>query len=107
MIDSVLDAVTSRFFGLFDYFTDPFWAWLWIGVAVFVVVSAVVYFFGSYFTWLRPIGGVILLVVTMGLYSYRRGEKDARAHDKKRAPTPSPKPPTTAPDRSFPLWPWQ
>ena len=99
IITNILNEISSRFFGLFDFFTDPFWYWLGIAVVIFVVVSAVVYFFSSYFTWLRPVGGVILLIVTMGLYAYTKGAAEARAHDKRRAPPlkPTPKPPAPTP----------
>ena len=64
-------------------FLDPFWGWLALGVAVAAGVSLVVWFFGSWMPQLRAIGGVIVLIITFGLIAYRRGESDARQHDRK------------------------
>lgn len=86
IIATILDAITTRFYGLFDFLTDPFWGYVGLAIVIVAAVTAIVYFFGSYFTVLRPIGGVILLLVTFGLYSYRRGEKDQRARDVKYPP---------------------
>ena len=105
IITNILNEISSRFFGLFDFFTDPFWGWLGIAAAVVVAVTVVVYFFGSYFTWLRPVGGVILLIVTMGLYAYTKGAAEARAHDKRRAP-PKPAPKSSPPVAPTPLGSW-
>ena len=105
IITNILNEISSRFSGLFDFFTDPFWYWLWITIVIVAAVSAVVYFFSSYFMWLRPVGGVILLIVTLGLYAYTRGAAEARAHDKRRAPPkPAPKPPV-APTPLGSWWP--
>ena len=105
IITNILNEISSRFSGLFDFFTDPFWYWLWITIVIVAAVSAVVYFFSSYFTWLRPVGGVILLIVTLGLYAYTKGAAEARAHDKRRAPPkPAPKPPV-APTPLGSWWP--
>lgn len=65
-------------------FLDPFWGWLAIGICIIAAVCSVCWFFGSWFPVLRPIGGVIVMLVTFGLYAYRKGEHDARAHDKRR-----------------------
>jgi len=106
VITNILNELYARLFGLFDFFTDPFWYWLGITIVIVAAVSAVVYFFSSYFTWLRPVGGVILLIVTLGLYAYTRGAAEARAHDKRRAPPlkPAPKPSPPATPAPFNWW---
>lgn len=98
MIDSAISAVFARFAELFLWLNDPFWGWLWLGIAIMLAVSLIVYFFGSWFPALRPIGGVILLLVSFGLYAYRKGEADRAALDKKRPP---PKLGPKAPRRPF------
>lgn len=87
-VNTFLDAISSRFFGAIDFITDPFWGFLFVGIVIIAAVVALTYFFGSYFPALRPIGGVILLLITFGLYSYRKGEKDGE----KRKPVSKPKP---------------
>ena len=105
VITNILNELYARLFGLFDFFTDPFWYWLGITIVIVAAVSAVVYFFSPYFTWLRPVGGVILLIVTLGLYAYTRGAAEARAHDKRRAPPkPAPKPSPPATPAPFNWW---
>ena len=100
MIDSILDAITSRFYSAVDWITDPFWGWVWLALAVAAAVILIVWFFGGWLPVLRPIGGVILLLLTFGLYAYRKGENDQRAINAKRAPAPrKPVPPR-------PTWPW-
>ena len=86
IITTIINTITTRFYGFFDFLSDPFWHWLFIAIAIMAAVSAIVWFFGDYFKFLRPVGGVILLLLTFGLYSYRRGEKDQRARDIKYPP---------------------
>ncbi len=101
MINSILDEITRRFYAVFDFVTDPFWSWLFIAIAIAFAVILIVWFFGGWFPALRPIGGVILLILTFGLVAYRKGEDDRAAIDKKRAPPPrKPVPPR-------PQWPFQ
>ncbi len=67
-------------------FLDPFYWYLVALIVLFLAIGVICYFFGNYFPVLRPIGGVILLILSFGLYSYRKGEKDAQ----KRQPKPPP-----------------
>ncbi len=100
MVNSIIDAVVARFHSAVDFLTDPFWGWLWLAIGIAVAVALIVWFFGGWLPALRPIGGVILLLLTFGLYAYRRGENDRAAIDARRAPKPKPKP-----DRTNPFWP--
>lgn len=88
MIESILDAITSRFYSVFDWITDPFWGWMFLAAGIAFAVILVVWFFGGWLPVLRPIGGVILLLLTFGLYAYRRGENDQAEIDKRRKPVP-------------------
>jgi len=84
-INSALADVWAKAWAYLSFsFLDPFWGWLSLAVMVAAVVFLVVYFFGSWMPQLRAIGGVILLIITFGLIAYRRGESDAREHDRKR-----------------------
>ena len=67
-------------------FVDPFWWWAGALVLLYVAVTAFCWFFGSYWPVLRVIGGFLLIAGTFGLYAYKKGEDDARAHDAKRKP---------------------
>ena len=64
-------------------FLDPFWGWLFLAVIAAAAVSAVVWFFGSWLPALRAVGGVIILLIAAALFGYRKGEQEAREHDKK------------------------
>lgn len=64
-------------------FLDPFWGWLLWGVVAALIVSAVVRFFGGWMPTLRPIGGVIIIIIAACLATYRKAQKETRAHDKK------------------------
>ncbi len=92
MIDNIIDAIVLRFHSALDFVTDPFWGWLFLALGIALVVIVVVWFFGGWLPALRPIGGVILLILTAGLIAYRRGENDQKAIDAKRAPKPKPPP---------------
>lgn len=88
--DAITDAVTSLWDRVWYYttlaFVDPFWGWfLWL-IVLYFVVMIVCYFFGMLWPPLRWIGGVMLLIATFGLFTYARGERDAREHDAKRKP---------------------
>ncbi len=76
-------------------FLDQFWWYFAALIVIFLVIGVICYFFGNYFPVLRPIGGVILLVLSFGLFSYSRGERDARARQ------PKPKPPQPRTDRPW------
>ena len=65
-------------------FVDPFYGWLIPACLIVAGVTALAWFFGGLFPALRWIAGIIVVCVTFGLYAYARGEKDARAFDKKR-----------------------
>ena len=67
MTDTVLNDISARFYGLFNFLTDPFWGYVAAALVIIAAVIAVTYFFGGTFTWIRPIGGVILMLVTFGL----------------------------------------
>jgi hypothetical protein len=97
MIDSIIDAIVARFHSAIDFITDPFWGWLFIALGIALAVIVIVYFFGGWLPALRPIGGVILLILTAGLIAYRKGENDQKATDAKRAPKPKPRPPAWPP----------
>jgi len=94
--EAVTDALTAAWTQILYYvtfqFLDPFYGWLCILLSLYVVVMLICYFFGTYFPILRVIGGVMLLIATFGLFAYAKGERDARAHDKARAPKPKPPP---------------
>lgn len=106
----IVDAIKNSAMDLWYYislqFVDPFWWWLIAGCLFILVVTASIaglnYFFGDTFKWLRPTGGVAIILAIFGLFAYRKGEKDARAHDK---PIPKPKPKPIPQDE--PPWrPW-
>lgn len=65
-------------------FVDPFYWWLGALVLFYAAVTALCWFFGSYWPVLRVIGGFLLLAATFGLYAYKKGADDARAHDAKK-----------------------
>lgn len=102
MIDSIINSITERFYAWFGWVTDPFFGWLWLALGIALVVILVTWFFGAWFPVLKPIGGVILLLLTFGLVAYRRGENDQKAIAKKRAPPPRKPPPPRPPWP--PLW---
>ncbi len=75
-------------------FVSPFWGWLIIGLGIILAAWLIAHFFGQWIPALRPIAGVVVLLVTFGLYAYRRGENDTRARLERRKPVaPKPKPP--------------
>lgn len=88
--DAIKDAFDQFFSGAWEKiwniisfsFLDPFWGWLSILVCLYVAVMLICYFFGSYFPILRVIGGTLLVIATFGLVAYRKGESDAREHDR-------------------------
>lgn len=83
-INSALADVWTKAWGYLTLsFVDPFWGWLWIGIGICAAVLVITWFFSHWLPQLRAIGGVAILMVIWGLFTYRRGEKDARAHDKK------------------------
>jgi hypothetical protein len=91
----ITDAINSAAAAAWAYyatfqFLDPFWGWLCILLAIYAVVMLVCYFFGSFWPFLRVVGGFMLLALTFGLFAYARGERDARAHDRRAAPRPPP-----------------
>ena len=65
-------------------FVDPIWWWAGALVLLYLAVTALCWFFGTYWPVLRVIGGFLLLAGTFGLYAYKKGADDARAHDAKR-----------------------
>ena len=69
-------------------FLDPFWGWCAWLAALYVVVMLVCWLFGTLWPPLRWIGGVLLIGATFGLFAYAKGEAEARAHDKRKAPKP-------------------
>ena len=101
--NTVLNDISARFYSLFNFLTDPFWGWLFIGLVIIAAVIAVTYFFGGAFTWLRPIGGVILMLVTFGLYAFRKGERSQQGRDEKHPP-PLSKPPISPAPSGLPSW---
>ena len=88
----IADAIASAFNDLWAkvvyyvtfQFLDPFYGWLSIGLMAAAVVFVICWFFSPWWDKLRPIGGVIIMLITFGLYAYWRGEKEAREHDKKK-----------------------
>lgn len=92
MIDSILNSITDRFYAWFGWVSDPFWKYVLIAIGIIFAVMLIAWFFGAIFPVLRPVAGVILLILTAGLIAYRKGENDQRAIDAKRAPKPKPKP---------------
>lgn len=113
LIDEFLDGFFSRigtfFHGLVpDWLSDPFYIrWVPLGVGLIFIAAAIAWFFGALPViggFLRAIAGVIVIVVTFGLYAYRKGENDATARLQKRVSIkPKPKPPV----HDGGTWPWQ
>ncbi len=84
-INSALAEVWAKFAYYVTFsFLDPFWGWVAIGASIVAVVVLVCWFFGSWFPVLRPIGGVITILVAAMLYAYSRGAREAREHDKRK-----------------------
>lgn len=62
-----------------DFFTiSAFWVYLLYGIAI----SAVLIFLGWVFPPVRTFAGAIVIAIGVGLFGYRRGEKDAEERQK-------------------------
>lgn len=62
-----------------DFFTiSPFWLYLFYGVLIIVGAAAAAWLFPV----LRSLSGAAIVATIFGLFSYRRGEKDAEARQK-------------------------
>jgi len=62
-----------------DFFTiSAFWLYLLYGIGI----AAVAMFLGWAFPPLRSLAGAIVIAIGVGLFGYRRGEKDAEARQK-------------------------
>lgn len=65
-----------------DFFTiSPFWFYLFWGV----VISAIAIFLGWAFQPLRSLAGAVVIAIGVGLFGYRRGEKDAEERARAKA----------------------
>ena len=90
MGDILTDGLNSFFAGVWSkvhyyitfQFADPFWYWVWWAAVAVGVIWLIDHFFGSRFPIVRVICGVFLIDIIIALFSYRRGEKEARDHDK-------------------------
>jgi len=82
-INSALSDMWAKVVSFFSLsFLDPFYHWLLLGLFIIAIVCVVSWFFGSLWPTLRAIGGVVILIITFGLYAYAKGEKEARDHDR-------------------------
>jgi hypothetical protein len=95
MIQNAINSAFSSAWANIVYYTsfqfvDPFWFWTLCLLGFYVLVMLVCYFFGTFWPTLRVIGGVMLVIATFGLFSYRQGEKGAREHDERNRPKPPP-----------------
>lgn len=62
-----------------EFFTiSAFWLYLLYGIGI----AAVAMFLGWAFPPLRSLAGAVVLAIGVGLFGYRRGEKDAEARQK-------------------------
>ncbi len=55
---------------------SPFWYWCGAGTLVIMAGIALAWFFPP----VRSLAGAVVMAVIAALYAYRRGEKDAQAH---------------------------
>lgn len=92
-INSALaDAWANVWYYISFSFLDPFWGWAAMLAALYVVVLLFCWLFGSFWPVLRVIGGFLLIAATFGLWTYARGAKEAREHDRAKKPSAKPKP---------------
>jgi hypothetical protein len=70
------------------FYVSPFWGWLILGAGVVAFFTAL----GWYFSFMRPIAGVVFVAVASALFGYREGEHDAEKHAEK--PTEKKAPPS-------------
>ncbi len=101
MTEIALSVVNSIWAQIVYYFTlqfidiDPIFKYAMWGIIIIFVTWGVTHFLGDYIPILKPIAFVIILLVTFGLYAYRKGENDTKARIKRRTPVlppPEPKP---------------
>ncbi len=97
-VNTFLDAISSRFFGVIHLVTDPFWGWLVVVILATLAITAVeiaVRFYFADLPWFRKIGGLAIIGMIIALFSYRKGEKDNQERQ------PKPKPPPPPPQRRW------
>jgi len=58
------------------FYVSPFWWWFFIGAVVVAGASLL----GWYFSFLRPVAGIVFVAVASWLFGYRWGETDAERH---------------------------
>ena len=86
MLTTALGEAWSKFVYYISFqFVDPFWWWL---IAAIVYISALTvalalwrFYFGALPNWLQKLLGLSVIAAIWGLFVYRKGERDARAHD--------------------------
>lgn len=61
MIDSILDAIISRFNATWDFVFDPLWVWYFWGIVALILAGIVAFF--APFKWVRAGLGVALLLI--------------------------------------------
>lgn len=98
--DTINSALLSVWTNFVHYATlqfvdiDPFWRYLVIGIVISLIAAAISHFLSPWIPALRPVAGIIILLITFGLFTYRKGGNDARARiERRKPPPPKPKPP--------------